>query len=87
MTQPAVAAGRPDKREAVVTMYSNLGQARERQQALLSRAAEQRSAHQFRKLGRARRGAERADRQLSRSWCEAERLRAEFVRIAADQWR
>jgi hypothetical protein len=68
-------------------MYSSLEQARERQQAMLSQAAEQRSAHQLRKLGRARRRAERAERQLSRSWGEAARRRAEFTRIASDQWR
>jgi hypothetical protein len=68
-------------------MYSNLDQARERQQEMLARAAEQRSAYQLRKLGRVRRRAERADRQLSRSWCEAERLRGKLVQMAADQWR
>jgi hypothetical protein len=68
-------------------MYSTLEQARERQQAMLSRAAEQRNIQQLRKLGRARRRAERAERQLSRSWGEATRRRAELTRMAADQWR
>jgi len=68
-------------------MYSSLEQARERQQAMLSRAAEQRNVQQLRKLSRARRRAERAERQLTRSWGEAARRRAELARIAADQWR
>jgi hypothetical protein len=53
---------------------------------MLSKAAEQRNAQRLRKLSKATRRAERAERQLSRSWSEAARLQAELTSLAADQW-
>lgn len=63
-----------------------LDQVRQRQRAMLSKAAEQRNAQRLRKLSKATRRAERAERQLSRSWSEAARLQAELTSLAADQW-
>jgi hypothetical protein len=52
---------------------------------MLTNAAEQRSALWLRRVSRAARRAERADRQLSRIWCEAARRHAELSRIAQDR--
>lgn len=57
-------------------------QAKLRQQALLSDAAEHHDAHQARRVIRAARRAERAERQLSRSWHQAMRRRAELTQLA-----
>jgi hypothetical protein len=63
-------------------MHSIQEQARERQQALLSAASSHNSNHQVRKLDRAARRAERAERQLSRSWHLAVQRRAELTELA-----
>jgi hypothetical protein len=56
----------------------------ERQRSLLTTAAERRNALWLKRFSRAARRAERAERQLSRSWCEAARRHAELSRIAED---
>jgi hypothetical protein len=61
-------------------------QARDRQRAILSAATENHTAQQVRRIDRAARRAERAERHLSRSWHEALRRRAELKRLAADSW-
>jgi hypothetical protein len=61
-------------------------QARERQRAILAAATEHHNAQQVRRLGRAARRAERAERHLSRSWHEAVQRRAELTRLATDSW-
>jgi hypothetical protein len=66
-------------------MQSIQEQARERQYALLSAAESHNSSHQVRKLSRAARRAERAERQLSRSWHLAVQRRAELTELA-DSW-
>jgi hypothetical protein len=67
-------------------MYSTMEQVRERQRAMLSVAEDQRHALQARRLSRATRRAERAERQLARSWSHATRRRDELTRIATDPW-
>jgi len=56
---------------------------RERQQMLRAQAAADRRAVRVRALARAARRAERAERQLARSWHKAVRLRGELA--AAEQ--
>jgi hypothetical protein len=51
---------------------------------MLTSAAEQRNALWLKRVGRATRRAQRAERQLSRSWSEAARRHAELSRIAED---
>jgi hypothetical protein len=65
-------------------MHNSRVQVRQRQQAALNVAAEQRDAQRLRKLGRATRRAERAERQLSRSWGEVAQRREELAKLAAD---
>jgi hypothetical protein len=60
-------------------------QAYERQKSMLTTAAEQRNALWLRRIHRAARRAERAERHLSRSWSEAARRRAELSQLAADR--
>ena len=57
----------------------------ERQKSMLTSAAEHRNALWLRRIHRAARRAERAERQLSRSWSEAARRRAELSQIAGDR--
>jgi hypothetical protein len=52
---------------------------RERQQTMLAEAAAGRDAVRARSLARATRRAERAERQLTRSWHKAARLRSELA--------
>jgi hypothetical protein len=59
-------------------------QVRERQRSMLSMAAEQRNALWLKRLSRAARRAERAERQLSRSWSEAARRRDELSQISSE---
>jgi hypothetical protein len=59
-------------------------QAYERQKSMLTTAAEQRNALWLKRVNRAARRADRAERQLSRSWCEAARRHAELSQIAQD---
>jgi hypothetical protein len=66
-------------------MHSIQEQARERQHALLSAAASRQGSQQVRKLSRAARRAERAERQLLRSWHMAVQRRAELSELA-DSW-
>ena len=56
----------------------------ERQRSMRVAAAEQRHALWVKRVNRAARRAERAERQLSRSWGEAARRHAELSRIAED---
>jgi hypothetical protein len=67
-------------------MYDSHQQVRERQRQILASAAEARSAQRLKRLTRATRRSQRAERQLSRSWTEAARLRAELTRLGTD-WR
>jgi hypothetical protein len=60
-------------------------QAYERQKSMLTTAAEQRNALWLRRIHRAARRAERAERQLSRSWSAAARRHAELSQIAQDR--
>ena len=60
-------------------------QAYERQKSMLTSAAEQRNALWLRRIHRAARRAERAERHLSRSWTEAARRNAELSQISADR--
>jgi hypothetical protein len=53
---------------------------------MLAAATEHHNAQQVRRLDRAARRAERAERHLSRSWHEALRRRSELKRLAADSW-
>jgi hypothetical protein len=62
----------------VTTMYSAHEQARARRQDMLDMAAEQRRRLRMRRLGRARRRVERAERQLVQGRYEASRLNAEL---------
>jgi hypothetical protein len=57
----------------------------ERQKSMLTTAAEQRNALWLKRVHRAARRAERAERQLSRSWSEAARRHAELSQIAEDR--
>jgi hypothetical protein len=56
----------------------------ERQRSMLAEAAELRSARYVKRLHKAARRAERAERQLTRSWCEAARRQAELTKISGD---
>jgi hypothetical protein len=56
----------------------------ERQKTMLTTAAERRNALWLKRVSRATRRAERAERQLSRSWSEAARRQAELSRITED---
>jgi hypothetical protein len=56
----------------------------ERQRFLLATAAEQRNVQWLKRISRATRRAERAERQLSRSWSQAARRHAELSAIAED---
>jgi len=67
-------------------MHSIHEQARQRQHALLSAAADRQANDQVRKMSRAARRAQRAERQLSRSWHLAVQRRAELSELA-DSWR
>jgi hypothetical protein len=67
-------------------MYDSHRQVRERQQQILASAAEARNVHRLRQLTKATRRSQRAERQLSRSWTEAARLRAEVTRLRTDPW-
>jgi hypothetical protein len=60
-------------------MYAAYEQAKERQQAMIDVAAEQRHGMRLRRLGRATRRVERAERQLAQGRREANRLRAELA--------
>jgi hypothetical protein len=68
-------------------LYDRVEHVRERQQEVMAMAAEERHGQRLRRLTKAARRSERAEQQLSRSWSEAARLRAEFTRLAADHWR
>jgi transcription initiation factor TFIIIB Brf1 subunit/transcription initiation factor TFIIB len=59
-------------------MYAAFEQAKERQQAMIDVAAEQRHGRRLRKLGRVTRRVERAERQLAHGKREATRLTAEL---------
>jgi len=63
-------------------MHSIEQQARERQEALLRAAESRHSSQHVRKLSRAARRAERAERQLSRSWHLAVQRRSELSQLA-----
>jgi hypothetical protein len=56
----------------------------ERQKTMLTTAAERRNVLWIKRVSRATRRAERAERQLSRSWSEAARRQAELSRITED---
>jgi hypothetical protein len=62
-------------------MYAAYEQAKERQQAMIDMAAEQRNGLQLRRLGRATRRVERAERQLAASRRESSRVRAEIAGV------
>ena len=62
-------------------MYYTHDQVTERQKVMLEQAAEQRTALFARRLSKAARRAERAERQLSRSWHVAARRHAELLQI------
>ncbi|HEX3490241.1 MAG TPA: hypothetical protein VHU92_12890 [Streptosporangiaceae bacterium] len=66
-------------------MHSIHEQARQRQYALLSAAAARQRGGQVWKMSRAARRAQRAERQLSRSWHVAVQRRAELSELA-DSW-
>jgi hypothetical protein len=67
-------------------MYSHPEmQAHERQQSMLTTAAQERNALWLRRINRAARKAERAERQLSRSWSEAARRHAQLTRVTQDR--
>jgi hypothetical protein len=60
-------------------MYAAYEQAKERQQSMIDVAAEQRQGLRLRKLVRATRRVERAERQLAQDRREASRLKAELA--------
>jgi hypothetical protein len=60
-------------------MYAAYEQAKERQQAMIDVAAEQRHGLRLKRLGRATRRVERASRQLDYGRREASRLTAELA--------
>jgi hypothetical protein len=67
-------------------MYSHPEmQAHERQRSMLTTAAQERNALWLRRINRAARKAERAERQLSRSWSEAARRHAQLTRVTQDR--
>jgi hypothetical protein len=59
-------------------------QAKERQQAMIDVAAEQRHSLRLKRLGRATRRVERAKRQLAHGRREAGRLTAELAELEAE---
>lgn len=63
-------------------MYQSEEMARERHRSMLASAAAERQARRVSALCRADRRAERAQRQLARSWSQVMRLRGE---LAAEQ--
>jgi hypothetical protein len=67
-------------------MYSHPEmQALERQRSMLTTAAQERNALWLRRINRAARKAERAERQLTRSWSEAARRHAQLSRVTQDR--
>ena len=66
-------------------MYSAHEQARARRQDMLDMAAEQRRRLRMRRLGRARRRVERAERQLAQGRCDASRLNTELEALELTQ--
>jgi hypothetical protein len=68
-----------------MTLYATMEYVRDRQHEMLDQAARQRSGQRARRLVKATRRAERAERQLSRSWSVAARLHAEVTRLAGDR--
>jgi hypothetical protein len=67
-------------------MYSHPEmQAYERQRSMLTTAAQERNALWLRRINRAARKAERAERQLTRSWSEAARRHAQLSRVTQDR--
>jgi hypothetical protein len=67
-------------------MYSHPEmQAHERQRSMLTTAAQERNALWLRRINRAARKAERAERQLSRSWSVAARRHAQLTRVTQDR--
>lgn len=67
-------------------MYSAHEQARERQQAMLDMAAQQRKRLRLQRLGRATRRVERAERQLAQGRRRvADRLNAELAALELTQ--
>jgi hypothetical protein len=62
-------------------MYYTHDQVTERQKALLDQASEQRTALYARRLAKAARRAERAERHLSRSWRVAAQRHAELRQL------
>jgi hypothetical protein len=66
-------------------MYSAHEQARARRQDMLDMAAEQRRRLRMRKLGRARRRVERAERQLAQGRWDASRLNTELEALELTQ--
>jgi hypothetical protein len=67
-------------------MYSHPDmQIHERQRSMLATAAQERNALWLRRINRAARKAERAERQLSRSWSEAARRHAQLTRVTQDR--
>jgi hypothetical protein len=68
----------------VIAMYQSQEHVRERQRAMLDTAVERGNAQRLRKVNKVTRRAERVEREVSRGWCEAARLRAELSQLAAD---
>lgn len=66
-------------------MYTAPEQVRQRQQAMLDMAAEQRNRSQLRRLGRARRRVERAERKLAEDLIEASQLNADLADLEQAQ--
>jgi hypothetical protein len=67
-------------------MYSHPEmQARERQRSMMTMAAQERNALWLRRINRAARKAERAERQLTRSWSEAARRHAQLSRVTQNR--
>ncbi len=60
-------------------MYQAPEQVRQRQQAMLDMATEQRTRLRLRRLGRARRRVERAERRLVEDLIEASQLNADLA--------
>jgi hypothetical protein len=60
-------------------------QIHERQRSMLTTAAQERNALWLRRINRAARKAERAERQLTRSWSEAARRHAQLSRVTQDR--
>jgi hypothetical protein len=67
-------------------MYSHPEmQARERQRSMMTTAAQERNVLWLRRINRAARKAERAERQLTRSWSEAARRHAQLSRVTQNR--